>query len=55
MSRKGKAGAILVGALVVGAVAQGIAKRQAALFRMSVLELALFGGAIGAIVVRIST
>jgi hypothetical protein len=55
MSKKGKAGVILVGALVVGAIAQGIAKKEAALLGMSALELALAGGAIGAMVVRIST
>ncbi len=54
MSKKGKAGVILVGALAVGAFAQGIAKKEAALLGMSVIELALVGGAVGAIVVRIS-
>jgi hypothetical protein len=54
MSKKGRAGVILVGALVVGAIAQGIAKREAALIGMSVIELALVGGAVGAMVVRIS-
>jgi hypothetical protein len=52
MSKKGKAGAILVGAVIIGAIAQGIAKKEAALLGMSALELALVGGAIGSLVVR---
>jgi hypothetical protein len=54
MSKKGKAGMVLLGALVVGAIAQGIAKKEAAVLGMSVIELALVGGAVGAMVVRIS-
>jgi hypothetical protein len=55
MSKKGKAGAILVVAVVIGAIAQGIAKKEAALLGMSALELALVGAAVGAMVVRISS
>jgi hypothetical protein len=54
MSKKGKAGVILVSALIVGAIAQGIAKKEAALLGMSALELAFLGGAVGSIAVRIA-
>jgi hypothetical protein len=55
MGKKSKAGAILIAAIVIGAIAQGIAKKEAAFLGMTALELALVGGAVGAIAVRIST
>jgi hypothetical protein len=43
---------VLIGALIVGAVAQGIAKQEAAILGLSVLEVALLGTAAGAIAIR---
>jgi hypothetical protein len=54
MSNKNKAVLILVAAIGVGAVAQSVAKKEAAFLGMTTLELAFLGGAIGAVVLRVS-
>jgi len=52
MSKRSKAAWILVGAVLVGAAAQKVANHEAALLGLSAFELALLGGAAGAIVIR---
>lgn len=55
MSKSEKAVVVFIGALVIGAIAQQVARQQAALLGLSALEVALFGAAAGALVLRHST
>lgn len=52
MSDRDRALLLLIGALAVGAIAQGVAKREAALLGMSMLEVAVAGYVVGSVAQR---